>query len=357
MHAPSSMRAQRTRTQRGAALLAAMLTVTLVATFAAASLWQQWRAIEVETAERDRVQAAWILVGALDWSRLILREDGRAGGADHLAEPWAVPLQEARLSSFLAAERGAADQGRRVETVIVEDDGAEAVAEEKPCVRTIERDFPVAHMGGGVRVDAENPVAVGPVLAAAVGAQIVHDRGVLEGAFAGAEGGDEFRRAADGARLARSVLDAEDLRLVAVVFQQDQTAISEVAAGELALAGMKKRQGRARPFVAAVWRAELPLREAERERLDGVADEAVEIGAVAHGVFGKERARFMGEPVRAGFALEDRRVGDVGRTVDHPGRGGRAAESVFVGLVRVAGAGEDFEDREHGCKATRRIRA
>ncbi|MCM2346440.1 MAG: type II secretion system minor pseudopilin GspK [Acidovorax soli] len=91
--------------QRGAALLAAMLTVTLVATFAAAALWQQWRAVEVETAERARLQSAWILVGALDWSRLILREDGITGGADHLAEPWAVPLQEARLSTFLAADR------------------------------------------------------------------------------------------------------------------------------------------------------------------------------------------------------------------------------------------------------------
>ena len=40
---------------RGAALLAAMLTVTLVATFAAAAMWQQWRAVEVETAERGRV--------------------------------------------------------------------------------------------------------------------------------------------------------------------------------------------------------------------------------------------------------------------------------------------------------------
>ena len=91
--------------QAGAALLAAMLTVTLVATFAAAALWQQWRASEVESAERARVQAAWVLVGALDWSRLILREDGRAGGPDHLAEPWAVPLEEARLTSFLAADK------------------------------------------------------------------------------------------------------------------------------------------------------------------------------------------------------------------------------------------------------------
>lgn len=97
------------RTQRGAALLAAMLTVTLVATFAAAALWQQWRSTEVEGAERARVQSSWVLIGALDWSRLILREDARAsaasGGADHLAEPWAIPLAEAKLSSFLAAEK------------------------------------------------------------------------------------------------------------------------------------------------------------------------------------------------------------------------------------------------------------
>ena len=94
----------RSSTQSGAALLAAMLTVTLVATLAASALWQQWRSLEVETAERTRVQSSWILTGALDWARLILREDARAGGADYLSEPWAVPLKEARLSSFLAID-------------------------------------------------------------------------------------------------------------------------------------------------------------------------------------------------------------------------------------------------------------
>jgi general secretion pathway protein K len=89
--------------QRGAALLAAMLTVTLVATFAAAALWQQWRSVEIEAADRTRVQSEWILQGALDWARLILRED--RGNVDHLGEPWAVPLQEARLSTFLAADQ------------------------------------------------------------------------------------------------------------------------------------------------------------------------------------------------------------------------------------------------------------
>jgi general secretion pathway protein K len=88
----------------GAALLAAMLTLTLVATLAAGAAWQQWRGVETERAERERGQAAWILVGALDWARLILREDARSGGADHLGEPWAVALQESRLASFLAAD-------------------------------------------------------------------------------------------------------------------------------------------------------------------------------------------------------------------------------------------------------------
>ena len=91
--------------QAGAALLTAMLTVALVASLAASALWQQWRSVEVEAAERARVQSLWLLTGALDWARLILREDSRSGGADYLSEPWAVPLEEARLSTFLAADK------------------------------------------------------------------------------------------------------------------------------------------------------------------------------------------------------------------------------------------------------------
>ncbi len=95
--------------QRGAALISAMLVVTLVATLASVALWQQWRHVEVESAERHRVQSGWLLNGAMDWSRLILREDalasGATSGADHLAEPWALPLQEAKLSTFLAQDQ------------------------------------------------------------------------------------------------------------------------------------------------------------------------------------------------------------------------------------------------------------
>ena len=82
-----------------------MLVLTLVSTLAAGMVWQQARAIGVESAERNRSQAAWILGGALDLGRVILRVDGRTPGVDHAGEPWATRLQEASLSSLLAQDR------------------------------------------------------------------------------------------------------------------------------------------------------------------------------------------------------------------------------------------------------------
>ena len=98
------------RPAHGAALLLAMIIVALVATAAAGMVWQQTQAVSIEAAERARAQGGWILNGALDWARLILREDQRANqrsnaNHDSLDEPWAQPLAEARLSSFLAADK------------------------------------------------------------------------------------------------------------------------------------------------------------------------------------------------------------------------------------------------------------
>jgi general secretion pathway protein K len=110
------------KNQKGVALISAMLVVSLVATLASVALWQQWRHVEVESAERQRIQSSWLLNGAFDWTRLILREDAlagvagaslsagsgqvsAAGGVDHLGEPWALPLKEAKLSTFLAQDQ------------------------------------------------------------------------------------------------------------------------------------------------------------------------------------------------------------------------------------------------------------
>lgn len=92
-----------TQRPRGAALLVAMVLLTVVATLSAGMVWQQWRAVQVESAERSRAQSAWILMGALDWARLIVRETDSSYTS--LLEPWAQPLAEARLSTFLAVDR------------------------------------------------------------------------------------------------------------------------------------------------------------------------------------------------------------------------------------------------------------
>jgi general secretion pathway protein K len=54
------------------------------------------------------VQSTWLLTGALDWARLMLLGDltsdmQRGSMVDDLGEPWAVPLEESRLSDFLSA--------------------------------------------------------------------------------------------------------------------------------------------------------------------------------------------------------------------------------------------------------------
>lgn len=97
---------RRPETQRGAALLVAMLTVALVASLASAALWLQWRQVEIESAERERAQMQWLLTGAFDWTRLILSEDARSSASsDHLGEPWAIPVQASKLSTFLSQDQ------------------------------------------------------------------------------------------------------------------------------------------------------------------------------------------------------------------------------------------------------------
>jgi general secretion pathway protein K len=96
------MRPLPTRPRRGAALLLAMVILTLVATLAAGMVWQQSRAVSIEAAERARTQAGWILAGALDWARMVLREDARSPGATPV---WDTQLAETSLSSFLSADQ------------------------------------------------------------------------------------------------------------------------------------------------------------------------------------------------------------------------------------------------------------
>lgn len=44
-------------------------------------------------------QAQRLLEGAVDWVRIILREDARTSVTDHLAEPWALSLEQTRVDN------------------------------------------------------------------------------------------------------------------------------------------------------------------------------------------------------------------------------------------------------------------
>lgn len=89
--------------QTGAALLLAMLTVSLVATFAVATHWRQWEAFGSEVSQQDQRNARWLLGGALAWGRDILRNDAQSGTFDHLGEPWAQPIAPIPLDAFVSA--------------------------------------------------------------------------------------------------------------------------------------------------------------------------------------------------------------------------------------------------------------
>lgn len=96
--------------QRGVAVITALLLTTLAVTIVASLFWQQQ--VQVRSIENQRLhlQTKWILRGALDWARLILREDAKFSTVDHLGEPWAVSLAETRLDQYVENARADSEQ-------------------------------------------------------------------------------------------------------------------------------------------------------------------------------------------------------------------------------------------------------
>jgi general secretion pathway protein K len=95
---------RRTR-QRGVAVVTALLLTTLAVTIVASLFWQQQVQVRSIENQRLQLQKQWILRGALDWARLILRENARLSQYDALDQPWAVPLQETRLGQYVENDR------------------------------------------------------------------------------------------------------------------------------------------------------------------------------------------------------------------------------------------------------------
>lgn len=96
--------------QRGVAVITALLLTTLAITIVASLFWLQQVQVRSIENQRLQLQKKWILRGAIDWARLILREDGRTSGRiDHLGEPWAIGLAETRLDQYVENGRDSAE--------------------------------------------------------------------------------------------------------------------------------------------------------------------------------------------------------------------------------------------------------
>lgn len=92
--------------ERGVAVITALLLTTLAISIVASLFWQQQVQVRSMENQRLHLQTKWILRGALDWSTLVLFQDG----IDHrdytsLDQVWATPLAETRLDQYVERER------------------------------------------------------------------------------------------------------------------------------------------------------------------------------------------------------------------------------------------------------------
>jgi general secretion pathway protein K len=92
--------------QRGVAVITALLLTTLSVTIVASLFWQQQVQVRSMENQRLHLQTKWILRGALDWARLVLRQDGIDNRLrTTLAAVWNTPLAETRLDQYIERER------------------------------------------------------------------------------------------------------------------------------------------------------------------------------------------------------------------------------------------------------------
>lgn len=88
------------RDQRGAAIISALLVVTLAALLVTALFYRENVAIRSIENRAALAQVRWVERAAVDWARVVIAADYRVSGTaqlDHLGEIWAQPIPETRL--------------------------------------------------------------------------------------------------------------------------------------------------------------------------------------------------------------------------------------------------------------------
>ena len=95
--------------QRGAAIVTAMLVVTLAAVMTSALFYRQ--SVSVRSIENRLAlsQTRWVERAAIDWAKVILRSD--TGNTDHAEDVWGTPVVETRLDETVTGGARVGDAG------------------------------------------------------------------------------------------------------------------------------------------------------------------------------------------------------------------------------------------------------
>ena len=92
--------------QRGVAIITALLLTTLAVTIVASLFWMQQVQVRSMENQRLQLQTKWILRGGIDFSRMLLREEGLQRPAyTSLLSIWNTPLEETKLDDYVEKER------------------------------------------------------------------------------------------------------------------------------------------------------------------------------------------------------------------------------------------------------------
>jgi general secretion pathway protein K len=85
------------RRQRGAAVIAALIIVAVVAALCSSLFLRQTSTIRQIENEEARVQARWFMQGGIDWGLLVLRDHYKRESTTRGDQIWATPVRDSRI--------------------------------------------------------------------------------------------------------------------------------------------------------------------------------------------------------------------------------------------------------------------
>lgn len=100
----------RRRSQRGAAIVTALLVVTLASVIVSALFYRESVAVRSIENRLAMSQTRWVERAALDWAKVILRTD--PPGYDHPADVWGTPVVETQLDETVTGGAKIGDSAR-----------------------------------------------------------------------------------------------------------------------------------------------------------------------------------------------------------------------------------------------------